>query len=66
MTKNFKNDTEYYIEQGERTCARCGLPVKLDNLHPDSLEIPTDGSFWEIVHGDGETCCNDERGWVIQ
>jgi hypothetical protein len=59
------NETKFYLKQGERPCARCGFPVHLDNLHPDSLPIPEDDTPWEIVHGDGDVCGEDSRGWVI-
>lgn len=61
-----KTDTNYYLELGTRQCARCGLPVDLTDLHPDSLEIPTDGTTWYVVHGDDEACRDDRRGWVVE
>lgn len=66
MPKKFAEDTKYYLELGKRDCARCGLPVDLSNLHPNSLEIPTDGTHWTIVHGSEDLCGDDQRGWVIE
>lgn len=50
----------------KRDCARCGMPVDLNDLHPDSLEIPTDGTHWYVVHGNKETCGDDRRAWVVE
>jgi len=50
-------------------CNRCGMPIDLDNLHPDSLPIPEEGEYgedWTAVHGSGEICGDDERAWIIE
>lgn len=44
-------------------CARCGEPVDLENLHPDSFSVPEDGFKWYAVHVD---CAGDFRGWVVE
>jgi len=64
--KTAQDDTNRWISLGERPCARCGMPVKLNKLHPDSLEIPQNGERWYVVHGSKETCGKDQRAWVVE
>lgn len=68
-------DTNYCSDK----CTVCGLPVNLDDLHPDSVEVPSDGK-WSVLHmgcANGEDAHNgfaspsltqedfeDGRGWI--
>ena len=50
-------------------CARCGMLIDLDNLHPDSLPVPQDGEYGEdftAVHGAEDICGDDPRAWIIE
>lgn len=49
-------------------CNRCGLPVDLTELHPNSLEVLKGASpdSWYVVHGDGDQCGEDQRAWITQ
>lgn len=39
----------------KKNCTICGLPVDLENLHPDSLEVPTESTFYVAHHS-----CQDD------
>ncbi len=40
----------------KKNCIVCALPVSLGNLHPDSLEVPTNQSFYAAHY----SCQDDE------
>ena len=59
-------------------CSICNQPVNINDLHPDSLPVPTDGSEYTVYHtgcANGEDRWNganpsdedlaDERAWVV-
>lgn len=58
-------------------CNICDTPVDTNNMHPDSLELPTDGSEYSVTHtgcANGENRYNganptdeeleDSRAWI--
>jgi len=49
-------------------CIRCGEPVDLNYLHPNSLSVPEDYPEAKIyaVHGDGKVCGVDRRAWIVE
>jgi hypothetical protein len=40
-----------------KKCNVCGTSVNLTELHPNSLEVPTDGTEWSAMH---TGCANGE------
>src|SRR5262245_37150031 len=67
------------IEMKNQNCSICGTKVDIENLHPDSLDLPTDGSYYSAAHtgcANGEDRHNganpteeelaDERAWITQ
>lgn len=61
----------------KKNCSVCATSVDTENLHPDSLEVPTDGSEYSVMHAgcaNGEDRYNgsnpsdeevaDERAWI--
>ena len=55
----------FEIERKIKKCVRCGEPINLENLHPDSLPIPEEGK-WYAVHGNGDVCGEDRRAWIVE
>jgi len=57
----------------KRKCNVCDFPVDLENLHPNSLEVPTNEKFSASHYSCSEDEANqadfgnenhDDRGWI--
>lgn len=62
----------------KKNCSVCASELDVENLHPDSLPVPTDSSEYSVLHmgcANGEDSWNganptdedlaDERAWIL-